>query len=260
MIAYKSKRAFDRYSPQLWNIMNEHGPSLHRICLCFCDWCSHFNVVPQKWGISPAPWSISLIVSSYSRTLLRCFVRWSWNTWSEEREHRVAHEQVNWDSVFISVLLSVDSAGFPVALSWPQCLILQCKNAAKCRDLLYTNHTVLISQQTAVCLQHMSNLYIIWFTEKCFLECLCMNLNFKLLLFGVFLKHRPILKEKLCKYLTYFISRNQKIYLWSQHKKQCFWLKRCISRLRPIHPDLIICFMNVFFCSQPGWMFSCVSL
>lgn len=173
-------------------------------------------------------------------------------------EHRVAHEQVNWDSVFISVLASVDSAGVPVALSWPQCLILQCKNAAKCRDLLYANHTVLISQLTAVCLQHMSNLYIIWFTEKCFLECLCMNLNFKLLLFGVFLKHRPILKEKLCKYLTYFISRNQKIYLWSQHKKQCFWLKRCISR--PIHPDLIICFMNVFFCSQPGWMFNCVSL
>lgn len=46
--------------------------------------------------------------------------------WSEERggerEHRVAHEQVNWDSVSISVLLSMDSAGFPVALSWPQCL------------------------------------------------------------------------------------------------------------------------------------------
>lgn len=37
-------------------------------------------------------------------------------------EHRVAHEQVNWDSISISVLPSMDSAGFPVALSCPQCL------------------------------------------------------------------------------------------------------------------------------------------
>lgn len=41
---------------------------------------------------------------------------------SGEGEHRVAHEEVNWDSIAISVLLSMDSAGFPVALSWPQCL------------------------------------------------------------------------------------------------------------------------------------------
>lgn len=34
----------------------------------------------------------------------------------------MAHEEVNWDSIAISVLLSMDSAGFPVALSWPQCL------------------------------------------------------------------------------------------------------------------------------------------
>lgn len=39
-----------------------------------------------------------------------------------EGEHRVAHEEANWDSISISVLLSMDSAGFPVALSWPQCL------------------------------------------------------------------------------------------------------------------------------------------
>ena len=41
-----------------------------------------------------------------------------------EGEHRVAHEEVNWDSISISVLLSMDSAGFPVALLWPQCLKL----------------------------------------------------------------------------------------------------------------------------------------
>lgn len=32
------------------------------------------------------------------------------------------HEEVNWDSISISVLLRMDSAGFPVALLWPQCL------------------------------------------------------------------------------------------------------------------------------------------
>lgn len=51
-----------------------------------------------------------------------------------------------------------------VVASVPQ--ILQCMNTARCRDLLYTNHTVLIFQQTAVCLQHMSDLYIIWFKVK----------------------------------------------------------------------------------------------
>lgn len=45
--------------------------------------------------------------------------------------------------------------------------ILQCMNTATCRDLLHTNHTVLISQQkTAVCLQHMSELYIVQLKKK----------------------------------------------------------------------------------------------
>ena len=79
-----------------------------------------------------------------------------------------------------------------------------------------------LSKQTAVCLQHMSDLYIIWFKEKkCFLECLCMNLNFKLFLFCFFfIKSTDLFWEKkLCKYLIYFISRKQKIYVWLQHKE-----------------------------------------
>lgn len=36
-------------------------------------------------------------------------------------------------------------------------------------------------------------------------------------------------------------------------KEQCLRLKRCFERLRPIHQDLNICFMNVLFlCSEPG--------
>lgn len=61
-------------------------------------------------------------MSSYPCTLHFLLVYRMVEEWSEEREHRVAHEPVNWDSVSISVLLRMDSAGFPVALSWPQCL------------------------------------------------------------------------------------------------------------------------------------------
>lgn len=67
-----------------------------------------------------------------------------------------------------------------------------------------------------------------------------MNLNFKLLLFGVFLKHRPILKEKLCKYLTSFISRNQKIYLWSQHKKTMFLTEEMYFKAHPPRSDYLL--------------------
>lgn len=107
-------------------------------------------------------------------------------------------------------------------------------NTATCRDLLHTPITQYwsLNKQTAVCLQHMSDLYIIWFKEKkCFLECLCMNLNFKLFLFLFsFIKSTDLFWEKkLCKYLIYFISRKQKIYVWLRHKEQCFWLKRCID-------------------------------
>lgn len=43
----------------------------------------------------------------------------------------------------------------------------------------------------------MSDLYIIWFKEKCFLECLCMNLNFKLFLFFFFfIKSTDLFWEK----------------------------------------------------------------
>lgn len=67
----------------------------------------------------------------------------------------------------------------------------------------------------------MSELYIVWFkNEKLLLECLCMNLNLNyswIFLFYFFFKHRPILLEKLCKYLILFISGKQKIYVWLQH-------------------------------------------
>lgn len=111
-----------------------------------------------------------------------------------------------------------------------------------------------LNKPTAVCLQHMSDLYIIWFTEKCLLECLCMNLNFKLFL-SFYWKHRPILREKLCKYLFYFISRKRKKCM-CRHSINNNVSDRGDARLRPIHPDLNICFMNVlFFTSEPARMF-----
>lgn len=109
--------------------------------------------------------------------------------WSGERgEHRVAHEQVNWDSVSISVLPSMDSAGFPVALSVasvPQILQMY-EHYENAETYFNTNrHTVLISQQTNCSMSsaHERFVHCIWFKEKCFLECLCMNLNFKLFSF-----------------------------------------------------------------------------
>lgn len=59
----------------------------------------------------------------------------------------------------------------------------------------------------------MSNLYIICFqVEKntFFLECLYMNLNFKLFLFFFNKAQTYFERKKLCKYLIYFISRKQK--------------------------------------------------
>lgn len=95
----------------------------------------------------------------------------------------------------------MDSAGFPVALSWPQCLkffnLWTLRNAETYFTLITQNWS--LNKQTAVCLQHMSDLYNIWFKEKCFLECLCMNLNFKLFLFFVlifFIKSTDLFWEK----------------------------------------------------------------
>lgn len=114
-----------------------------------------------------------------------------------EGEHRVAHEEANWDSISISVLPSMDRAGFPVALSWPQCLkffnVWTLRNAETYFTLITQYWS--LNKQTAVCLQHMSDLYIIWFKgKKSFLECLCMNLNFKLFLF--FIKSTDLFWEK----------------------------------------------------------------
>lgn len=150
------------------------------------DWCSHLNTVPHKWGKIPSSLKhfniyVQLFLHTTFPPSMMEHKRVEWG----EGEHRVAHEQVNWDSISISVLLSMDSAGFPVALSWPQCLkffnVWTLRNAETYFTLI-TQYWSLY-KQTAVCLQHMSDLYFIWLKEKCFLECLCMNLNFKLFLF-----------------------------------------------------------------------------
>lgn len=65
-----------------------------------------------------------------------------------KRQHRVVHEQVKWDSISVSVIRCMDSDRFPADLPWSQCLkFFNILNTATCRDLLHTNHTVLISQQ-----------------------------------------------------------------------------------------------------------------
>lgn len=82
-----------------------------------------------------------------------------------------------------------------VVSSVPQ--ILPCMNTAKRRDLLHTNHTVLISQQTKNCSMssaHEQFVHYLVQRKKCFLECLCMNLNFKLFLF--FIKSTDLFWEK----------------------------------------------------------------
>lgn len=137
-------------------------------------------------------------------------------------ERWVAHKELNRDSISLSVLLRTDRVGFPSALWQSWCLgSLDVRPPTLLPTQLRPN-----SEPTAVRLQHMSNLYI-WFyrkknNKKTFLECLCMNLNFKLFLilflfFFFFLfnycKHRAILREKLCKYLIYFISWIQKMYV-----------------------------------------------
>lgn len=78
------------------------------------------------------------------------------------REPRVAHEELNWDSISLSVLLRTDSAGFPAALSQSRCLRIL--REAETYSIL-TARLQLISEPTAVRLQHMSNLYI-WFCKK----------------------------------------------------------------------------------------------
>lgn len=80
---------------------------------------------------------------------------------------RVAHEELNRDSLSPSVLLRTDSAGFPAALSQSRCLrilkVWTVRGAETYSTL--TTQLRLISEQTAVRLQHMSNLYI-WFYKK----------------------------------------------------------------------------------------------
>lgn len=58
------------------------------------------------------------------------------------------------------------------------------------------NHTVLISQQTNCSMSsaHEQFVHYLIQREKCFLECLCMNLNFKLFLF--FIKSTDLFWEK----------------------------------------------------------------
>lgn len=152
---------------------------------------------------------ISIFMSSYACTLHFLFVWWDLKTTTkkvlcDEIEHRVSA----WAGE-----LGLFSSKCPseYGQSWSPCSLvmasvpqtLQCMNTATCRDLLVnTNHTEL-KKQTAVCLQHMSDLYIIWFREKWFLECLCMNLNFKLFIF--FNKSTDLFWKK-CYVNIWFIS------------------------------------------------------
>lgn len=130
------------------------------------------NTVPHRWGESQSPWKhFSTYVQLSLLTFLPCMVE-HWQVDWGEGEHVAVHEEVYWDSISISVLLRMDNAGFPVALSWPQCLKFFNVSTLRDADILYTNHTVLNFQRTAVRLQHMSDLYIILFKEKSFLECL----------------------------------------------------------------------------------------
>lgn len=153
---------------------------------------------------------------------------WAWKSRGVGGGGRVARRALNRDSISLSVLVRTDGwipLGL-VAVSVPQ--ILRCKDPARGRALLLSPHSCGRSLNQ---LQYVFSTWAICTfgfaerkTKKPFLECLCMNLNFKLfLIFFVFFffnyyKHRAILREKLCKYLIYFISWIQKIYVWFQRK------------------------------------------
>lgn len=101
--------------------------------------------------------------------------------------------ELNRDSISLSVLLRMDSVGFPlslVAVLVPQ--ILQCMEPVRGRDLLYTHHTAATDLWTnrSTSSAHEQFVHLVLQkknTKKNFLECLCMNLNFKLFLIFFFL-------------------------------------------------------------------------
>lgn len=163
---------------------------MHSICPRFSDVTGDHAVsaVPHKWGESPSPPKafqylcpvILAHISSLYDGALKSGVR-------RGRAQGCARGG-ELGQYFYKCPSENGQCWIPCSLvvaSVPQ--ILRCMSTVRCRDLLHTNHTGLIFQQTAVCLQHMSNLYIIWFKgekkKKSFVECLCMNLNFKLFLF-----------------------------------------------------------------------------
>lgn len=214
-----------KHNGWVWGVFISYAQ--HLSSLQWRDWCSHLNTVPHKRGGKNPQFPL---LKHFNIYVPAHYISSLYD--GAEREHMVAHEQVNWDSISISVLPSMDSAGFPVALSWPQCLrFLQCMTYFT----LITQYWSVSTKQTAVCLQHMSDLYIIWFKEKCFLECLCMNLNFKLFLFFLFfIKSTDLFWEK--SYVNiWFISYpgNKRFMCGYSIKSNVFWLKRCIEAHPP---------------------------
>ncbi|TMS19997.1 hypothetical protein E3U43_006490 [Larimichthys crocea] len=101
---------------------------MHSVCLRFSD-VTDVHTLTQchrnmGWG-GEIPSSLKHFniydQLSLHTTFLPCMMEHKKSRVRREGEHRVAHEEVKWDSISINVL-SMDSAGFPVALSWPQCL------------------------------------------------------------------------------------------------------------------------------------------
>lgn len=163
--------------------MNECGANYHLSSLQWHDWCSHLNSVPHKWGEIHSPRKhFDVYVQSSHTTFLWRMMECKRVSW-EEGEHRVAHEQVNWDSVSISVLLSMDSAGFPVALSRPQCLKVSSVSTLQAmqRPTLHSSHSTDLSANK---LQYVFSTWAICtlfgFKRQIIFRMLCMNLNFKL--------------------------------------------------------------------------------
>lgn len=72
--------------------------------------------------------------------------------WRVPGERRVTHEELNWDSISLSVLLRMDSAGVPAALSQSWCLrIFNVWNLREAETFFtLTTRLQLISEATAV--------------------------------------------------------------------------------------------------------------
>lgn len=114
---------------------------------------------------------------------------WVWKSGGGRRG--VAHRALNRDSISLSVLLRTDRVGFPSASPQSRCLRFFDVRTLREAETCSTHHTAAADLWTncSTSSAHEQFVHLVLQKEKQknFLECLCMNLNFKLFLIFFFL-------------------------------------------------------------------------